>query len=85
VVLAKEITKGWVLEVKDTGPGISELDEEHIFEKHYRGGDHASDGETGSGLGLSIVKPLTGALGGNVSYSSGIREGVIFRISLPRK
>jgi signal transduction histidine kinase len=81
----REITRGWMFEVKDTGPGIPELDRGHIFEKYYRGRNQPSEGGSGSGLGLYIVKQFTEALGGIVDCSSNTPQGMIFRISLPRK
>jgi two-component system OmpR family sensor kinase len=52
-----------VLEIKDTGPGISPGDIDRIFEPFYRGGQPTEDG---TGLGLSIVKRIIDRLGGSV-------------------
>lgn len=47
------------LSVADNGPGISPADRERIFERFYRvGGDRHSSGESGCGLGLSIVSHI---------------------------
>jgi two-component system phosphate regulon sensor histidine kinase PhoR len=73
-----------VLEVADTGVGIAEQHLERIFERFYRV-DKARSSELGStGLGLSIVKHLAQAFGGNVSVESEPGRGSTFRVELPR-
>jgi two-component system phosphate regulon sensor histidine kinase PhoR len=72
------------LEVADTGVGIPEQHLERVFERFYRV-DKARSSELGStGLGLSIVKHLTQAFGGNVSVISQAGRGSTFRVELPR-
>jgi two-component system phosphate regulon sensor histidine kinase PhoR len=72
-----------VLEVADTGVGIPEQHLERIFERFYRV-DKARSSELGStGLGLSIVKHLAQAFGGNVSVQSRPGVGSKFRVELP--
>ena len=68
------------LSVTDHGPGISEEDLPHIFERFYRS-EHAPEG--GSGLGLAIVRAHVEAHGGSVraeNHGGGAR----FTIELPR-
>jgi two-component system phosphate regulon sensor histidine kinase PhoR len=73
-----------VLEVTDTGAGIPQQHLERIFERFYRV-DRARSSELGStGLGLSIVKHLAQAFGGNVSVDSQPGRGSTFRVELPR-
>jgi two-component system phosphate regulon sensor histidine kinase PhoR len=73
-----------VIEVADTGVGIPEQHLERIFERFYRV-DKARSSELGStGLGLSIVKHLAQAFGGNVSVESQPGRGSIFRVELPQ-
>jgi two-component system OmpR family sensor kinase len=69
------------ISVTDTGPGLSESDQERIFERFYRA-DPArvrSSGE-GSGLGLSIVDAVMKAHGGYVSVKSKVGEGSTFTL-----
>jgi two-component system phosphate regulon sensor histidine kinase PhoR len=72
-----------VLEVRDTGIGIPEQDLPRIFERFYRV-DKARSRELGcTGLGLSIVKHLVGAMHGAISADSQPGQGTTFTIRLP--
>jgi two-component system, OmpR family, sensor histidine kinase BaeS len=71
-----------VLEVADTGRGISEADLPFVFEKFYRGDTARDRGSGGTGLGLSIVKAIVEAHGGRISAESGA-GGTRFVIRLP--
>ena len=69
--------------VIDQGVGISEADQERIFERFYRV-DPARSRETGgTGLGLSIVKHVIGNHGGDISVWSSAGIGSTFTIRLP--
>jgi signal transduction histidine kinase len=68
--------------VRDTGPGISPEDMEHIFEPFYRG--KAQKGIPGTGLGLPIAKRIAEAHGGRIEVATALGEGSEFRIFLPR-
>ena len=68
--------------VRDTGQGIAADDQQHIFDRFYRGRDNASDG---SGLGLSIVRAITEAHGGWVTVDSVSGHGATFTLTLPRR
>jgi len=69
--------------VQDHGPGIPADELSHIFEPFYRGRDAVSGQIQGSGLGLSLVKRIVTAHGGQVSVSSQPGTGSTFTISLP--
>jgi two-component system OmpR family sensor kinase len=71
-----------VLVVRDHGPGMSEQDQAHAFDRFYRG--HAVDGIDGSGIGLAIVKAAAERSGGTVSVESRAGDGAAFMIRLPR-
>lgn len=71
------------LEVGDTGEGIAEADLPHIFERFYRSDSTRAHPDSGSGLGLALVKELTEAMGGSVSVSSVLGQGSAFVIRLP--
>ena len=64
-----------VLEVKDTGRGIS--DEENIFELF------TTTKPNGLGLGLAIARQIVAAHGGVISYTSEPNRGTTFRITIP--
>ncbi len=72
-----------VLEVEDTGVGISPRNQERIFERFYRVDKARSRELGGTGLGLAIVKHLTQAFGGQVSVRSEPGKGSVFRVQLP--
>ena len=67
-----------VLEVTDSGPGISSVDLDHVFERFYRGENKDA---IGSGLGLSIVKEIAtqhGAIVELINLNPGLRFRVYF-------
>jgi two-component system, OmpR family, sensor kinase len=72
-----------VLEVADSGPGLSPKDAERIFERFYRVEESRTRANGGSGLGLSIVAALTAAHGGTTDVESKLGIGSRFRIRLP--
>jgi signal transduction histidine kinase len=71
------------LEVQDRGIGIAVAEQDKIFEKFYRCGDPLVHNTKGSGLGLSLVRHIAQAHGGNVSVESVPDKGSKFTIALP--
>ena len=71
------------LEVCDHGIGISPEEQEKIFEKFYRCGDPLVHNIKGSGLGLSLVRHIARAHGGDVKVESAPEKGSKFTIALP--
>jgi signal transduction histidine kinase len=69
--------------VADNGPGLSEEEVDHVFDRFWR----AQSGETqevgGTGLGLAIAKSLVELHGGAISANSTQGEGATFRFVLP--
>jgi signal transduction histidine kinase/purine-cytosine permease-like protein/DNA-binding NarL/FixJ family response regulator len=70
-----------VVEVEDTGPGLSAPELAQIFEPFARG-DGASHSAPGAGLGLTIAKMMTDLMGGELSASSAPGAGSTFRVRL---
>ncbi|MEM0927368.1 MAG: ATP-binding protein, partial [Planctomycetota bacterium] len=73
-----------VLAVEDTGVGIPESEHKRIFERFYRVEKNRSSSDGGTGIGLSVVKNLAVALGGEVRVESKPGEGARFEVRLPR-
>jgi len=73
------------LEVVDQGIGIPHDEQQKIFEKFYRVGDPLVHNTKGSGLGLSLVRHIVQAHGGEVSVDSTPGQGSKFTIALPVK
>jgi signal transduction histidine kinase len=71
------------VEVSDTGIGISEDEQERVFEGFYRTQTAKATGEIGTGLGLSIVKRLVERWGGSMTLQSSQGKGTPFTIVLP--
>jgi signal transduction histidine kinase len=71
------------LEVVDRGIGITRREQSKIFEKFYRTGDPLVHNTKGSGLGLSLVRHITQAHGGEVQVESIPGKGSKFTVSLP--
>ncbi|HUZ78927.1 MAG TPA: ATP-binding protein [Chloroflexota bacterium] len=72
-----------VIDVADSGPGLSTGEAQRVFEKFYRVGDSLTQQQQGSGLGLAIVRSLVELHGGEVSVQSEPGQGATFSIRLP--
>ena len=73
---------GWPIEVRDTGPGLAPELHEQVFEEFFQVGNEERD--RAKGLGLSIVRRMTGLLGHRLRLSSRPGQGCCFSIDLPR-
>jgi signal transduction histidine kinase/DNA-binding response OmpR family regulator len=70
-----------VLEVRDTGSGISAAQQDKLFEPFYRAVDEV-EAPAGTGLGLSIVRRLLNLMGGRIELESALGRGSVFRVML---
>ena len=69
--------------IEDRGVGISKAEIKHIFEPFYRGRAALAAQIAGSGVGLSIVKQIVAAHGGEISVKSTPGSGTVFTLDLP--
>ncbi|HEY6279830.1 MAG TPA: GAF domain-containing sensor histidine kinase [Streptosporangiaceae bacterium] len=74
---------GVSLQVTDTGLGIPEADQQHVFERFFRATNAAGKAIQGTGLGLTITKAIVDAHGGTITVRSGLNRGACFRIRFP--
>lgn len=82
-VTASSVGADAVVEVRDTGAGISAAELPHLFERFYRIGNDRSQATGGAGLGLSIAKWIASRHRGDISVESHPRAGSTFRVRLP--
>ena len=69
--------------VVDFGPGLTDEQASHVFERFYRADGSRARANGGVGLGLAIVAAVAQAHGGDVSAHSAPGEGATFSIALP--
>ncbi|TNE53576.1 MAG: response regulator [Bacteroidetes bacterium] len=72
------------ISVKDSGPGISEMDLGNIFES-FQQGEEGTKTSDGFGLGLSITKKLIQFLNAEIQVESKLGEGSTFIVKIPQK
>ncbi len=70
-------------EVKDSGIGISEEDQQQLFREFFRAKNAKATQQPGTGLGLTIVKRIIEGMGGEIQVQSRLGEGSKFVFSVP--
>lgn len=76
-----------IIEVRDTGIGVSQDNQKHIFDRFFQADTsrvHRDDTD-GAGLGLSIVRWIVDAHQGSIDVQSDINQGTVFRVQLPNR
>lgn len=71
--------------ISDTGSGIKEEDQKHLFRQFSRVDPKKNQTIMGTGLGLSISKKLTELMGGNIEVESEYGKGSTFIVTIPQK
>ena len=71
------------IQVKDNGIGISKEDQDHLFERFFRGRN--ADNIQGTGLGLHIIQRYLSIMGGKIEVESELNKGTTFKIKIPIK
>lgn len=71
------------IEVRDSGVGISQIDQENIFREFFQLAQPQLDSNKGLGLGLSIVDRLVKLLGHRIELRSALGKGSVFSLEVP--
>ena len=72
-----------VIEVSDTGVGLAEDEQDHLFERFFRSSRASEDAIPGTGLGLAIAKTIVEHHGGRIRLESAVDAGTTVRVELP--
>jgi signal transduction histidine kinase len=80
---ARATDGAFVVSVSDTGPGISEADQQKIFEEFQQADSSSTRTKGGSGLGLSISRRIVELHGGRLWVESALGEGSTFHFTVP--
>ncbi len=72
-----------VVGVRDSGEGISEAHQAHVFDRFYRADEARSTGDERIGLGLAITKSIVELHSGTITLESALGQGTYFEIRLP--
>lgn len=80
--VSDDVTYG-VIDVSDTGPGLTPDELPRIFERFFRGKEAEPGHIPGSGLGLSIAQAIVHAHGGEITVNSEAGRGSTFSVRLP--
>jgi two-component system, OmpR family, sensor kinase len=84
VTVTVSIAAGSVqLTVADRGPGMTQEQASHVFDRFYRTDDARTRARGGAGLGLAIAASLTAAHGGKLTVDTKPGEGAAFHLLLP--
>jgi signal transduction histidine kinase len=70
-----------IFEISDNGKGITQEEQEKLFERYYRG-TSTNDFYDGSGLGLAISREIIESHGGSIGLKSSVGKGTVVRVSL---
>jgi PAS domain S-box-containing protein len=79
---AEETDDAVLIQVSDTGIGISNTDKEHIFDKFFRSEDDAVRRRSGHGLGLALAREIVQLHHGTLDVESDVGEGTTFTLRL---
>ena len=74
---------GFLVSISDTGSGLSETDQQKIFEEFHQVDSSSTRQKGGTGLGLSIAKRIIEMHGGRIWVESGLGKGSTFLFTLP--
>lgn len=75
----------WSIKIEDTGIGIPTGEQKHLFKEFYRAENAINSKESGSGIGLVLIKKLVKLMKGEITFSSIENKGSSFLIHFPLK
>ena len=73
-----------LIKVSDTGIGINEKDQEHLFKRYFQKSDKNKFYRNGSGIGLNLIKNLVELHNGKIEVESKEGKGATFKVYLPK-
>jgi signal transduction histidine kinase len=79
----KDSNGTFLVSVSDTGPGLSEVDKQRIFEEFHQADSSRTRKKGGTGLGLSIAKRIVEMHGGRIWVESDLGKGSTFWFTIP--
>lgn len=82
-VITEIVNSTWILKVTDSGIGISEEDQKHIFDEFFRGRNAKNYINIGTGLGMNIVKKFVEEINGSIEIESELNKGTTVIIKVP--
>lgn len=83
-VTISENEQAYLFSVADTGVGLSEEEQQKVFERFYRTDNSLTRDTGGTGLGLYIAKTMLEKMGGEISLISEPNKGSKFTVKLPK-
>jgi PAS domain S-box-containing protein len=83
LISAKNMPKGVMFTVHDTGIGISKSDQERVFDKFFRSEDYRTRAANGTGLGLYVTMKLASLIHAEITVESELNKGSAFHVFIP--
>lgn len=84
ITLRLDTHEGLRISVIDNGEGLDDTDKAQVFERFFRGSNTAGKYDSGTGLGLPVVRAIAEGHGGSVAVEDAPGGGTVFSIILPR-
>lgn len=84
-VTASYTRSKWMIQIEDTGIGIPEKEQRNLFHQFYRAGNAINSDESGSGIGLFLIRKMIHLHHGKISFTSVENQGTTFTVTFPRK
>jgi len=85
VIKAANVNGSFEVAVRDTGPGISEVDQAKLFQEFQQADNSITRKKGGTGLGLAISKRIIEMHGGKIWVESAVGQGSTFSFTVPTR